>query len=283
MKMPPVASPVTFSRPLAGQSRSLTDQSKRKPFADFFLSAVTGAESRKRLPPIARAVAALVAPQPKSFSAPPAARTLSPVEDTKIPENAGIPPVSATVGKDGAPQATTAPAPVTRLEVPVAPTNAESPAADPTALPTEMFPLQGPRTVPPGYVPALTASLSINSETGAAEVRFRPTTSISEEVWLFTLDGAPLPSMLEQIRRNAEKLGISLADTPLTTATTDLPPPFAGKSLEELSHLVLPASYYYSDPNSQYGSIGGATPFTAEERAVAFTHVENWVIDLGAA
>jgi len=144
-----------------------------------------------------------------------------------------------------------------------------------------MFPLSGPETVPPGYVPALIAHLSVNSETGEVQVHFTPTTTIDEYTGLFLSDGVPLPSLLEQIRWQADALGVFLADTPLTIMGADLPPPFAGKSLEGLSRMVLPGSFYYTNPNGPYGGFGGSLPVTTEQRSEAFALIEDYVVDLG--
>jgi hypothetical protein len=147
----------------------------------------------------------------------------------------------------------------------------------------EMFPLSGPETVPPGYVPALIADLSVNSETGEVQVHFTPTTTVSEYTALHLADGVPLPSLLEQIRWQADALGISLAGTPLTIVDVNLPPPFAGKSLEELSQMVLPESFYYMNPNGPYGGIGGSLPVATEQQAEAFALIDDYVVDLGGA
>jgi len=155
----------------------------------------------------------------------------------------------------------------------------ESPSS-PSTPRMEMFPLSGPETVPPGYVPALIADLSVNSETGEVQVHFTPTTTVSEYTALHLADGVPLPSLLEQIRWQADALGISLADTPLTIVDVNLPPPFAGKSLEELSQMVLSESFYYMNPNGPYGGIGGSQAVTAEQQAEAFALIDDYVVDL---
>lgn len=159
------------------------------------------------------------------------------------------------------------------------PPSDETSASSSSSLPTAMFPSSGALTHS-GYMPALMADLVRNETSGEIELHFTPTTTINDMEWLHLLRKAPMPSLLGQIQREAKALGVSLDDTPLTLVDTDLPPPFAGKSLEELNRLVVPTGFYYSNPNGYYGSIGGQLPADASQRSNGFAAMKPYVIEL---
>ena len=257
MKIQPLTTSQAFSRLFFRPKGSAV--AGPRSFTDLFLSVVTGDKPHR--PSFPSSTPAYTNPSPPLPFLPSAAVVTQ-------PDHAPSAQDSATVTQsDPAPSAQDSAA------------ESESPSS-PSTPRMEMFPLSGPETVPPGYVPALIADLSVNSETGEVQVHFTPTTTVSEYTALHLADGVPLPSLLEQIRWQADALGISLADTPLTIVDVNLPPPFAGKSLEELSQMVLSESFYYMNPNGPYGGIGGSQAVTAEQQAEAFALIDDYVVDL---
>ena len=199
-----------------------------------------------------------------------------------LPKQATPSPASAVLAM---PQVVkTHPLAIPKSDAPVAsrasaPSSSTKTSASSSSPPTEMFPTSGTRTHS-GYMSALLADLTRNEKTGEVELHLTPMTTINEMEWLHLLRKAPMPSLLGQIQRKAEALGISLEDTPLTLVDTDLPPPYAGKSLEELNSLVVPTGFYYSNPNGYYGSIGGQLPIDTSQRSNAFAMMEPYVIEL---
>lgn len=243
MKIQPLTTPHAFTRLFFGPEGSAS--AKFLSFTDLFLSAVTRGQSHRPSLPLSTPVYANPAPP-----------LISPYSPPSVTQSASAPPAQDSL--------------------PALEEDSGSPSSQ-----TEMFPLSGPEAVPPGYAPALLARLSVDSETGEARIHLMPTTTITSYDWLSLLKGEPLPSLLGQIRRQADAQGVSLSDTPLTIVNPDLPPPFAGKSLEELSQMVLPTSFYYTDPNGPYGSIGGQLPATPDQQAGAFALIDDYVVDLG--
>lgn len=271
MKIEPLITAYGFSLPVF-RPEGVAASAPRS-FTELFLQAVTGGQQRalnEELQALsAQAGGMLASPKsvsPQPYSSETGAQPVSALSHSLVPASA-----TAEAHPASGPQAHEPLLETASMYFPPSSSTEKFP------LSTEKFPLSASRTAPAGYAPALLASLSVNKTSGAVEVRLTPMTTVHEVEWLCLLKGAPIPNLLGQIHRQAQEQGISLENIQMTLADTDLPPPFAGKSLEELSRLRLPTEFYYTNPNGAYGSIGGQLPVTSGQRSTAFALIKTYV------